>query len=108
MTQQAHCLPPCCPLPPADAVLYGCLAFIRGAPVIHEKLRHKLESHPSLVAYLDRIAAGYFAVGVPSVTDDGGIHWSHWESAGSSKQEERWGGGMGGHAGLLVFRHEGW
>jgi hypothetical protein len=77
--------PPCCCC--ADAVLFGCLAFIRGAPVVHEHLRRKLDSHSSLVAYLDRIAATYFAHGVPSAAEDGNVQWSHWESAGGAQGE---------------------
>ena len=69
-------------------MLFGCLAFIRGAPVIHPSLRRKLEGQRSLVAYLDAIADGYFAAGVPAMADDASVHWSHWDAA-SGKAGER-------------------
>ncbi|GAB4823781.1 hypothetical protein N2152v2_010827 [Parachlorella kessleri] len=69
-----------------DALLFGCLAFIRGAPVVHEHLRRKLESHRSLIAYLDAIAADYFAHGVPSAAE-ADVQWSQWEAAGGRHGE---------------------
>lgn len=58
-----------------DALLYGVLAYLKAAPVVHPELRKKIAGSPALTAYVDRISSRHFATTVPSAADSD-INWS--------------------------------
>ena len=64
----------------ADALLYGVLAYLKAAPVVHPELREKIAGSPALTAYVDRISSRHFATTVPSAADSD-INWSQHQAA---------------------------
>ena len=52
-----------------DALLFSCLAYLRIAPVVHPQLRHKLEGHRVLGAYVERLSQLAFATSAPAAAD---------------------------------------
>ncbi|KAL4440053.1 hypothetical protein ABPG75_003054 [Micractinium tetrahymenae] len=63
-----------------DAALYACLAFLRGAPVVHPSLAKKLAAHRSLASYVERLGGAAFAAPAPSAAD-ASMDWSAWSGA---------------------------
>lgn len=67
----------CAPKLAADALLFGCLVFLKAAPVVHPDLQRKLDD-PALSAYVEHISTDYFASRAPSAGVSTGMHWSQW------------------------------
>lgn len=68
----------------ADALLFGCLVYLKAAPVVHPDLQKKLDD-PALSAYVEHISTDYFASRAPSAGISTGIstgmQWSEWKPA---------------------------
>jgi hypothetical protein len=69
--------------------VFGCLAYVRAAPVVHAELRRRMEAHPSLSHYVNRLAADQFASEVPRAAD-ADLSWSQRAPGGAT------GGGAAG------------
>lgn len=74
----------------ADATLFACLSFIRGAPVIHPQLRQQLESRRILLTYLEGISSRVFSQPIPSASSVDGLQWSQWGGGADDRHSERW------------------
>ncbi|PRW33295.1 metaxin 1 [Chlorella sorokiniana] len=68
-----------------DALLFGCLSFLRSSPAVHPQLAAKLQSTPVLGAYVDRLAAAA-DVSTPAVSAaDAELDWSAWGASAEDK-----------------------
>ncbi|PSC73709.1 metaxin-1 isoform X2 [Micractinium conductrix] len=67
-----------------DALLYGCLAYLRSAPVVHPQLGARLGAHRSLGAYVERLSGVAFEAPAPAAAD-AELDWSAWGAAADDK-----------------------
>lgn len=71
-----------------DAALYACLAYIRGAPLVHSELKKILERKTALRKYVERMSEELFSSAAPTAADST-LTFSEYEASAGSGEDER-------------------
>ncbi|KFM22676.1 Metaxin-1 [Auxenochlorella protothecoides] len=75
-----------------DAQLYGCLTYLRSAPVVHPQLHRHFLGQRELVAYTVRVGEALAGLEVPLPRSDPGAagpSWSEWSWGGSTSRASK-------------------